>query len=327
MPDRLFITITAEDGTQTTGSAPLTPSGDRNTCSETECDWSYDFSLVRGDSVSYYVTAQDLYPPGANVQTGTTYSFDVGNPTNTLVIEWIEYQAQSYYSNDRGCSMQVIMYDVTNEFEFHYDENCFNWNKLGLVGIREDRTNTLQIGNYNNFIGTSSNPNPHTENLRFTMTDSGNYVVESFDLGMTSLPLASSNQIVAPSSFTFSNDDRCDSNSDWSQYSQYCAANFDIPDDFAFEFYGQSFDGSDSMNRIQATGSGVLHFIDDGSTNAVRVEGTSSGCWSSSGTMCDLTTTSSLFPDMLMAPYWSRKHGFLRWNCCMPRNLVQNPTI
>ena len=74
----IHYTITAEDGTQTTGSAPLTPSGDRNTCSETECDWSYDFSLVRGDSVSYYVTAQDLYPPGANVQTSTTY-FDVGN--------------------------------------------------------------------------------------------------------------------------------------------------------------------------------------------------------------------------------------------------------
>ena len=59
---------------------------------------------------------------------------------------------------------------------------------------------------------------------------------------------------------------------------------------------------------IQATGGGVLHFIDDGSTNAVRVEGTSSGCWSSSGTMCVPTTTSSLFPDMLMAPYWSREN-------------------
>ena len=117
-----------------------------------------------------------------------------------------------------------------------------------------------------------------------------------------------STQIVPVTSYSFSNDDRCDSNTDWINYGQYCAGNFDIPDDFNFEFYGQSFDGSDSMNRIQATGSGVLHFVDDGSTNAVRVEGNGGTCWPSSGRMCDLTTTSSLFPDMMMAPYWAREN-------------------
>ena len=300
----IVYTITDENGVSTTTSAALTPSGDRNTCSSTDCDWSHDFSLTRGDSVSYYVTAKDLWPAGSNTVTSSTYSFDVGNPTNTLVIEWHEYQAQSYYVDSNACSMQVIMYDVTNEFEFHYDENCYNYYKSGLVGIREDNTNTLQLGNYYGYIAS----NPHSNNLRFTMTDSGDYVVETFDLGMTNLPLASSTQIVPVTSYSFSNDDRCDSNTDWINYGQYCAGNFDIPDDFNFEFYGQSFDGSDSMNRIQATGSGVLHFVDDGSTNAVRVEGNGGTCWPSSGRMCDLTTTSSLFPDMMMAPYWSREN-------------------
>ena len=305
----IVYTITDENGVQTTASAALTPSGDRNTCSTTDCDWSHDFSLTRGDSVSYFVTAKDLWQGGANTVTTNTYSFDVGNPTNTLVVEWHEYQAQSYYADSRACSMQVIMYDVTNEFEFHYDENCYNFYKSGLVGIREDRTNTLQLGNYYEYIaGFGGNPNPHSNNLRFTMTDSGDYVVETFDLGMTNLPLASSTQIVPVTSYSFSNDDRCDSNSDWANYGQYCAGNFDIPNDFNFEFYGQSFAGADSMNRIQATGSGVLHFIDDGSTNAVRVEGSGGSCWPSSGRMCDLTTTSTLFPDMMMAPYWSREN-------------------
>ena len=132
---------------------------------------------------------------------------------------------------------------------------------------------------------------------------------------MDFLPLVSSNQLVPPyAGGTFSNDDRCDqgsatsSNAEWRTYGPYCAANFDIPDDFSFEFYGQSFDGADSNNRIQATGSGLIHFIDDGTQDAIRVEGTSSSCWGSSGAMCDLTTTSSLFPDMLIAPYWSREN-------------------
>ena len=42
--------------------------------------------------------------------------------------------------------------------------------------------------------------------------------------------------------------------------------NFDIPDDFNFEFYGQSYDGSNPDNRIQVLTTGFLHFVDDGTT-------------------------------------------------------------
>ena len=53
----IYYTITSSDGTVATNSAALTPSGDRNTCSATECDWTYQFSgLTRGDTVSYYMT-------------------------------------------------------------------------------------------------------------------------------------------------------------------------------------------------------------------------------------------------------------------------------
>ncbi len=327
----IHYTITSDQGVVTsTGDAALVPTSDgttsfiyetdadkRNICTYSECEWTYQFTgLTRGDTVSYHMTTRDIQPspqaPPANSMQGDTYTFEVANPTNTLIVEWVEYKENSYTSNNDGCSMQVIMYDVTNEFEFHYDEDCYNNEKVGVTAIREDRSNFMEVGNWDYFVYG----NPHTNNLRFTLSDTGDYLVETFELGMTPLPLVSSTQTVPVSSFTFSNDDRCDSNSDWSQYGVYCAGNFDIPDDFNFEFYGQSYDGSDPLNRIQATGSGFLHFVDDGSTNTIRIESSSSstGCWPTSGAFrANFWTTCGGANNVLsgklhmMAPYWSRE--------------------
>ena len=98
----LYATITHEDGTTTTATpAALTPyNGDQNSCVDNECIWSADIDgLARGDSVTYYITASDMYPPGANSVQSNDYTFEVGNPTNTLVIEWHEYSDSSstYY--------------------------------------------------------------------------------------------------------------------------------------------------------------------------------------------------------------------------------------
>ena len=182
----IHYTITSADGTVVTDSKNLIPSISANACVEVSCDWSYEFTdLARGDQVEYYAVARDLFPPGANVVTTSTYDFNVANPTNTLTVEWHEYKAIRSYSNARACSMQVVMYDVTNEFEFHYDETCYHPNRVGITGIREDVTNVLQVLNTNPPESLpSSNRNPHLNNLRFTLTDSGTYAVEEFDLGM-----------------------------------------------------------------------------------------------------------------------------------------------
>ena len=90
------------------------------------------------------------------------------------------------------------MYDVTNEFEFHYDDDCSVDDIVGLSGIREDRTNYVQVRNdissrLYSWSSSGANPgNPHVNNVRFTVTDSGEYAYEYFDLGMNFLPLASS---------------------------------------------------------------------------------------------------------------------------------------
>ena len=304
-----YVTITSSDGTVTTDTMALLPDGNRNDCAEQSCEWSADIdNLARGDSVSYYITAKDIYPPGANSVTTSTYTFDVANPTNTLVVEWHEYAYSA--SASQPCSMQVVMYDVTNEFEYHYDDSCFVDDIVGLVGIREDRNNVLQVRNdptsrsgTSTFSGNLEPGNPHTSNIRFTLTDSGDYAFEYFDRGLDFLPLVSSDQTIPVRSLTFSNDNNCDSNSDFANYGTYCAGNFDIPDDFDFDFYGQNFDGDDSNNRIHVIGSGMLYFIDNGDTNTYRHE---TG-WNSNGAMYDLDTTSTLFPDMMMSPWWSRE--------------------
>ena len=72
---------------------------------------------------------------------------------------------------------------------------------------------------------------------------------------MNSLPLVSSTQAPQVASTSWAGDSRCDQGSatsgEFSQNLAYCANNFDIPDDFNFEFYGQSYDGVDPDNRIQ----------------------------------------------------------------------------
>ena len=312
-------TITSEDGTVTTTSIAMTTDGNRNNCVETACEWTADIdNLARGDSVSYTITAQDLWPPGANLDYLAAYSFDVATPTNTLVVEWVEYREESYTDADDGCSMQVIMYDVTNEFEFHYEDDCDTDENLGLIGIRESQSNFLEVANNDDFFNFG---NPHDNNWRFTLSPSGDYIVEPFARGMNPLPLDSSTQAISVSATDFSSNTRCDEGSatsgDFANYLPYCAKNFDIPDDFNFEFYGQSYDGTNPDNRMQVLATGFLHFIDDGDTVEKRIEAKStsaSTCFPSDGTSpANFWTNCGGGYNILqgtlpaMAPYWSRQ--------------------
>ena len=87
------------------------------------------------------------------------------------------------------------MYDVTNEFEFHYDDDCSVDDIVGLSGIREDRTNYVQVSemtlvaDYTKVFQWCKPRKPNVNNVRFTVTDSGEYAYEYFDSGMNFLPL------------------------------------------------------------------------------------------------------------------------------------------
>jgi hypothetical protein len=93
----VYATVTAEDGTVSNAVVPMTiDSGDENSCVADACSWSADLdNLVRGDSVTYYITANDMYPPGANSAQTSDVTFEVGNPTNSLIVEWHDYTGSS----------------------------------------------------------------------------------------------------------------------------------------------------------------------------------------------------------------------------------------
>jgi hypothetical protein len=217
-----YVTVTAEDGTISTDVLPLTiDSGDLNSCVKDTCSWSADIeNLARGDSVTYYIKANDLYPPGANVAQTNDYTFEVGNPTNTLVVEWHEYTGSSSTYWD-PCTVQVIMYDVTNEFEYHYDEDCWQYDYAGVVGFRESPTNSFEYWNpLTNVRYWYDNPLP-ANNLRFTYIDASNtYVAETFDRGITQslIGLSGSQQAVQAASSTFNADNDCDSPTDFANH-------------------------------------------------------------------------------------------------------------
>ena len=281
----------------------------RSDCELTDCLWQVDLpTLSRGQSVDYKISTRDNSVRGTgpnleNVYETQAVTFDVGEPTNMLIVEWHEYSATS--SSTQPCSMQVVMYDVTNEFEFHYDDSCSVNDIVGLTGHRMDTTDFTDIRN----VVSTANGNPHTFNIRVTDGPDG-YAYEYFDLRNNNnpgyLPMASSNQMVNPADFqSFQTDVRCASGNNFDDNEEYCSGNFDIPDEFTFTFYNTVYDGSNSDNRIHVAAEGVMHFIDDGSQDVVAVSGSS---WPASGAMDSLGVATTHVPDNMIAPWYSREN-------------------
>ena len=97
----MYYEIVAEGGTPTGVYTPvaLTPptvsglsnSEARTLCSTTECTWTASLTgLTRGSSVVYYARAQDIAMLGSNVQQTNPVTFEVANPSKSLVIEWVD---------------------------------------------------------------------------------------------------------------------------------------------------------------------------------------------------------------------------------------------
>jgi hypothetical protein len=109
----------------------------RTQCVLAACTWNAAIEdLDRGDSVEYYLTAQDVSPvvAGINSVTTATESFMVGDPNKMFIVEWRDMQYSS--SNDQ-CTYQAVFYDVTNEIEFKYDDACTNQYDAGTVGFMD----------------------------------------------------------------------------------------------------------------------------------------------------------------------------------------------
>ena len=62
----------------------------------------------------------------------------------------------------------------------------------------------------------------------------------------------------------------CISSYYWNTYKARCNANIDIPAGFEFEYFGTTYDGDDSNDRIQLSRQGSMYFISNGNTNVER---------------------------------------------------------
>ena len=235
----------------------------RAECAGVGCTWSADIpTLERGDEVEYYMTAQDTSTAssGINTVTSSTNSFEVGDPNKMMIIEWRDMG----YTNSYLCTYQVVMYDVTNEIEFKYDTNCgvyYDYMSTGYQDSTRTKGESLRTGG-GSYKGGA---NIFSNNFRIS-TSATSYGHETFDLGIKDLQNAQA-AIVGSSN---GNPTAYYCSYQFNNYKSQCAANIDIPDGFAIEYFGTEFNGSDSNDRIHISRHGIMQLINSGSTSTYR---------------------------------------------------------
>ena len=186
----IFTTGGTPTGTMT--QVAMIPDGSLSDCEEGKCTWSADLPALantRDQSVTYYITAQDNSPAGVNTVQTTTGTFKSALPTNTLVLEWRGLSSDS--TGLYTCTFQTVMYDVTNEFEFHYDDSCSADEIQELL----DTEWTHQMHTLSTTKMIQHLLKPTHNNIRVTWGQDG-YSYEYFDLGIEDPLPASSQQLI-----------------------------------------------------------------------------------------------------------------------------------
>jgi hypothetical protein len=297
----MYYRVTPDGGSAGSWTSEVMSPGTGTTraeCVLSICSWSANIDdLERGDSVEYYMTAQDVstVSSGINTETTSTESFSVGDPNKMFVVEWRDMQ---YTNSADRCSYQAVFYDVTNEIEFKYDDACTNSYDAATVGFMDQTRTKGQTIRHSTSTQYITGTNPHTNNYRIS-TDSGDGAWESFDRGMTGLVNADASAIIGSSGGTPSGY-YCASSYYWNTWKSKCADNIAMPEGFNFTYFGTDYNHTDSNDRIHLGRHGNMHFIDNGATSIVR----SMTTWY--GNMPQLPYSSSSFARAgLIAPYWS----------------------
>ncbi|MDP6870369.1 MAG: type IV pilin [Candidatus Poseidoniaceae archaeon] len=290
----LYYRITAADGTVGSWvSTALSPNKARSSCVLGACDWTYTLEdIERGATVEYYATATDVSPAtsGVNTNTTSTHSFEVGDPNKVFIVEWHDLG----YTTSYQCTFQALFYDVTNEIEFKYDTGCKATYDYATVGY-QDHTRTKGV-KLRQALGYLNGGNPNTVNYRIS-TDSSSHAWETFDAGLTELPTYDTAIAGTSNGRPYATQCARNGNNYWSTYKAACNANIDMPDTFSFDYFGKTFDGADSKNRVHLSRFGNVYFKDDGSTALER----SLSTWYSN--MPNMPATGLNMPGNI-APWW-----------------------
>ena len=276
----------------------------RDDCQLAQCTWSAEIEdLEVNDTVEYYFTARDTstVSQGINVNTSSTYSFERGDPNKVFVVEWRD---RAYYTYNQYCTVQALFYDVTNEIEFKYDNNCrTTYNSWSIGYMDQTRSKGASISHS---ASTSFNTNPGhvptTSNFRIS-TSSSDHAWESFDKGLVEVTNAQTALTGTSNGAPYIY--YCISSYYWNTYKSRCNANIDIPAGFEFEYFGTTYDGDDSNDRIQLNRQGAMYFISNGNTNVER------SLWTYHQPALPYSSSSLARPG-LIAPFWT---GYNNYYC------------
>ena len=252
----------------------LTPEMAGTACAGVVCDWTYTLeNLDRGDNVSYYATARDTSTVGgangnsANVNTTSTYSFEVADPNLMFIVEWHDMSA----SSTTGCTFQAVLYDTTNEIEFKYSDECTGYMSGGnpyayynkAISGYQDQTRT-----YGDTMRDATTPwdnnNPHSTNFRINTGANGAHGWETFDRGLEELEDYDSHLEASGSSGTSGY--YCTHPNFWNSYKDNCYVNIDMPDNFYFNYFGTEYNGSNNDSRVHISRLGMMQLYNNADT-------------------------------------------------------------
>ena len=276
----------------------------RAQCALAACTWSADIEdLEVSDTVEYYFKAQDVstVSQGINTNTSSTYSFERGDPNKVFVVEWRD---MSYYTYGQLCTVQALFYDVTNEIEYKYDSNCrTTYNSWSIGYMDQTRQKGASIA-HSGSTSFNSNPGhvPTSSNFRIS-TSSTSHAWETFDKGLVEVTNADTAMTGTSNGRPYIY--QCISQSLWNTYKARCNANIDIPAGFEFEYFGTTYDGDDSNDRIQLSRQGSMYFISNGNTNVER------NLWTYHQPALPYSGSSLARPGTI-APFWT---GYNQYYC------------
>ncbi|MFZ8906721.1 MAG: Ig-like domain-containing protein, partial [Poseidonia sp.] len=276
----------------------------RAQCELAACTWSASVEdLEVNDTVEYYFSSRDVstVSAGINVNTSSTYSFERGDPNKVFVVEWRDMSFSTY---NQLCTVQALFYDVTNEIEYKYDSNCrTTYNSWSIGYMDQTRQKGASIA-HSSSTSFNTNPGhvPTTSNFRIT-TSSNSHAWESFDKGL--VEVTNANTAMSGTSSGSPYIYYCISSYYWNTYKARCNANIDIPADFEFEYFGTTYDGDDSNDRIQLSRQGSMYFISNGNTNVER------NLWTYHQPALPYSGSSLARPGTL-APFWT---GYNQYYC------------
>ena len=197
------------------------------------------------------------------------------------------------FNSGYNVNYQVRLYDETNEIEFEYDTSSNAYYDYQYIGFQNPAANAGELlrGRGAGFL--SGGQNPFANNYRIA-TDGSAYGYETYSAGMTEL-------------FNF-NEEFTGSNNGY-PYTYYCTRYFtsyrgdcstviDLPNDFEFEYFGSTFNGTQG-HKIHAIRHGAMQFSTSSSTNSAQMMSSSWGT-----TMPGLPSSSSYAANVDLAPWW-----------------------